>query len=132
MKTCLAAAIPLLAAFSLPALAGVNVSLPLEPDAEMTILSMEYQCDPDETYAVQYVNAGGNSLALVPIDGKERIFVNVIAASGARYVSGEYEWWTKGSSATLTNLSDPDNPRDCHSAEGAAEDGDGPEQPEQE
>ena len=33
----------------------------------------------------------------------DRVFVNVVSASGARYVSGSYVWWSKGDTATLEN-----------------------------
>ena len=32
----------------------------------------------------------------------------VLAASGAKYAAGEYEWWNKGSEGTLINLTTPD------------------------
>lgn len=96
-----------------PALAQVAVTLPLEKGGNVE--SVGYSCGTDGSaeFTVQYVNAGSNSLAIVPIDDAERIFVNVIAASGARYVAGEYEWWVKGDDATLTNQMDQANPRDC-------------------
>ena len=60
-----------------------------------------YSCDDGKERAVTYVNGDTNSLAVVPVEGKERIFVNVISGSGARYASGQYIWWTKGPEATL-------------------------------
>ena len=40
------------------------------------------------------------------IEGEDVVFVNVISASGAKYVSGEYEWWNKGADASLHNVSE--------------------------
>lgn len=37
-------------------------------------------------------------------DQQKVMLVNVIAASGAKYVGGVYEWWTKGKEGTLTNV----------------------------
>jgi membrane-bound inhibitor of C-type lysozyme len=42
------------------------------------------------------------------------VFVNVMYGSGAKYVSGQYEFWTKGSDATLTDLmAEPQTPLNC-------------------
>lgn len=85
------------------ATAQATLSIPLRIGTTDNVLSQTYACDEAGSFAVQYVNAGANALALLPIDGEERIFVNVVAASGAKYVSGAYVWWTKGDTATLEN-----------------------------
>lgn len=82
-----------------PAAADISLSIPFGPDAQ--VISAQFSCDGGEPFPVQYINAQPNNLALLPIDGQQRIFVNVISGSGARYVSGQYEWWTKGDQATL-------------------------------
>ena len=92
------------------ALAQTTLSLPLDG---ATLNEVTYLCDRGAMVEVDYLNAEANSLALLPIDGQQRIFVNVISASGARYVSGEYEWWSKGRSATLTNAIDPAATQSC-------------------
>ncbi len=96
-----------------PAVAQVAITLPLDADARVE--SVRYVCGgADQTpFTVQYVNAGADHLAVIPLGQDARIFVNVIAASGARYVAGEYEWWVKGDSATLTNQMDAAASRDC-------------------
>lgn len=100
-----------------PAVAQLSVTLPLNPDAGVE--SVSYTCEGGDalSFAVRYVNSGADSLAVVPIDGADRIFVNVIAASGARYVAGEFEWWVKGDSATLTNQMDDAATRTCTAAD---------------
>ena len=95
-----ALATPALAA---PALAGANLSVPLAPGAENTIILTSYSCDGGTPFEVQYINAGENNLALIPVEGVERIFVLTVSGSGARYVSGSQEWWSKGEAATLTD-----------------------------
>ena len=62
-----------------------------------------YDCATDSPLEVTYINAAPNFLALVPIADEPQplIFVAVIAASGARYASGKWFWWTKGSEASL-------------------------------
>jgi membrane-bound inhibitor of C-type lysozyme len=62
---------------------------------------VHYQCDarasklglPKGQFAVEYVNGGGNSLAVLPIAGRPLIFANVLAGSGARYAAQQYVWW---------------------------------------
>jgi len=79
---------------------AMQVVIPLAGNAQQDVKT--YHCDGiDEPLTVQYINADPTYLAFVPIDGQRLIFVNVIAASGARYASGQYVWWTKGASADL-------------------------------
>lgn len=79
------------------------LSIRLGTGATSGLTSATYSCDGGEPFTVQYVNAGANALAVLPLDGEERIFVNVVSGSGARYVSGQYVWWSRGDSATLEN-----------------------------
>jgi membrane-bound inhibitor of C-type lysozyme len=68
---------------------------------------VQYQCDDGtDPFAVEYINAAPNFLAVIPVgpDRQKQLFVAVLAASGVKYVSGQYEWWTKGSDATYTDL----------------------------
>ncbi|GHG17041.1 MULTISPECIES: MliC family protein [Paracoccus] len=98
------------AALAGPGQAQTTLTLPL---GGATLAEVTYLCDRGALIEVDYLNAGDNRLALLPIEGEQRIFVNVLAASGARYVSGEYEWWSKGRSATLTNAMDPAASQSC-------------------
>jgi len=101
----LAAALPLLLATVTGAGAvdtSLQLVLELPGNAERNII--RYECDGREPFAVDYVNAAPTFLAIVPIEDERLLFVNVIAASGARYVTGQYEWWTQGSEATLTDV----------------------------
>lgn len=101
MKTLLAAAF--FGIIALPALAvetSMQLVLTLEGNAQRDVVT--YQCDGiDEPLTVEYVNAHPIFLAIVPIEGESLIFVNVIAASGARYASGQYIWWSRGNEAQL-------------------------------
>lgn len=85
------------------ALAEVSFSLGFE-SRDMMIRTQEYDCDATHPFKVHYLTSATDVLALVPVDGGQRVFVNVVAASGARYVSGHYEWWTKGGTATLSDV----------------------------
>lgn len=85
---------------------SLQLVLELPGNAERNIV--RYECDGLEPFAVDYVNASPTFLAIVPVEGERLLFANVVAASGARYVSGQYEWWTSGSNATLTDVMAPE------------------------
>lgn len=71
--------------------------------------AVAYNCKPDSTMDVTYVNAASESLAIVPLEGEKRIFVSVLAGSGVRYVSGVYVWWSKGRQASLYDIRHGEN-----------------------
>jgi membrane-bound inhibitor of C-type lysozyme len=90
-----------------PSLANAaDVSLSIALDDQASVSTETYKCSDGGDYAVRYVNSGSNSLALIKLKDEELIFVGVISASGARYQSGAYEWWSKGDEATLSNAMD--------------------------
>lgn len=73
---------------------------------------VRYQCDatgtkmglPSGPFSVEYINGGGNSLAILPLSGKSVIFANVLSGSGARYAAQQYIWWeAAGRSITLSS-----------------------------
>jgi membrane-bound inhibitor of C-type lysozyme len=94
--------------FSIPA-SPEDITIHLPPSASVSRKTVQYQCDaqgptigvPTGTFSVEYVNAGGNSLVVVPISGKPLIFANVISASGARYAAQQYIWWEAKGTVTL-------------------------------
>ena len=95
----------------LPALA-VTPSLTLTLPDPGDWKHVSYICEDHEgRVETDYINAAPNFLALVPIDGKTVIFANILSGSGARYVAGKYQWWTKGPEAQLIDLTaDKDAP----------------------
>ena len=95
--------------------AQATLSIPLASGTVDSVQSQTYSCDDGDSFSVQYVNAGANALAIFPIDGEDRIFVNVVSASGAKYASGQYVWWTKGDSATLENEMEDTSTKTCQS-----------------
>lgn len=95
--------------------ADVALSIPLESGTLDSVQSETYSCGDGEPFAVQYVNSGANALAILPIDGEDRIFVNVVSASGAKYASGADVWWTKGETATLENEMEEGSLQNCRS-----------------
>ena len=114
----------MLAMAGLPAVASAEavLSLQLATEGRGTITSATYSCAGGEPFAVQYVNAGANALALLPIDSEERVFVNVVSGSGARYVAGQYVWWSRGDTPTLENQLEKGSLVECVSAEYPAAD----------
>ncbi len=87
-----------------PVTASAVLTLVLESAGDIERRAVTYQCDNEQTLSVQYINAAPNFLAIVPIDGQSHVFATTLSASGARYVSGPYEWWSTGSEATLRDL----------------------------
>lgn len=99
-------AAPAEAAPTPPVLPTVTATLTLTLDATSDIerRTVIYQCDNGDGFRAQYINAAPNFLAIVPVEGETHIFATTISASGARYVSGPYEWWDTGDEATLRDL----------------------------
>jgi membrane-bound inhibitor of C-type lysozyme len=104
LRTALIAA---LAALASPAFAAANLSLDLHVTGNADVRTVIYGCgEGTEPLTVEYVNAAPNFLAIIPVDGHELTFVNVLSGSGAKYVSGQYEWWDKGADATLHDVTE--------------------------
>ncbi len=110
-----------LAGFSVPASAETMLSVSLNLAENGRVTTVEYSCGDQGSYRVRYINTGDNDLALIPIDGEDRIFVNVVSGSGSRYVSGEYEWWGKGNNATLTDQLEEGSELSCVSQNEASQ-----------
>ena len=82
---------------------SAQVILQLHGDFQKT--THQYQCEGiEQPFAVEFINADPNFLAIVPVGPYKMVFVNVLSADGAKYVAGQFEFWTKGSDATLTDL----------------------------
>lgn len=104
-----------LLALSTPLLAE-DLTLPLDAGVKAETITSRYSCNGGAPFEVRYINAGENSLALVPVAGASRIFVSTVSASGARYVSGALEWWSKGDDATLIDTMDEAATQQCVAA----------------
>lgn len=69
-----------------------------------TTNTLRYKCSSGNSLTVQYMNTKNKqSFALLTVDGRKMLFVNVLAASGAKYVGDHYTWWTKGPEGSLTD-----------------------------
>ncbi len=86
-----------------------DLTIHLPQNASISRKAVQYQCDgqaakiglPSGSFSVEYINGGGNSLAVVPISGNSLIFSNVTSASGARYTAQQFTWWEARDAATL-------------------------------
>jgi membrane-bound inhibitor of C-type lysozyme len=80
---------------------ATDLTLHLKGSQSISRTTVQYQCDaegatmglPAGTFAVEYVNGAGNSLAILPVNGESLIFANIISGSGARYAAKQYIWW---------------------------------------
>ena len=94
--------------------ADVSLSLALEIDGSDSVTKIAYDCGGDDALSVTYVNAGANALAIMDVDqDDDRVFVNVVSGSGARYVSGSYVWSTKGDTAMFEDELVADSTKTC-------------------
>lgn len=92
----------LMAGAAIPVLAeDLSVRLPGVP---VTRIHASFECGadgvalglPSGPFTVEYLNAGENHLAVLPVHGQALVFANVISGSGARYAAGRYIWWDAG------------------------------------
>ncbi len=93
------------------AVRSADITIHLPPGTAVSRKTVRYQCDPQGPkigvpsgpFPVEYINGGGNSLAIVPVSGKILIFSNVMSADGARYTAGELTWWDAKGEVTLSS-----------------------------
>lgn len=80
-----------------------TLQLQLSTDQDFERRAVTYDCGAETSMQVIYLNAVPNFLAVVPIaeEPQPLVFVSVVSASGVRYVSGRWVWWTKGPEASL-------------------------------
>lgn len=104
-KTILAAA--LLLAGAATAAHGVEASLSItlgtDASADIQKRTVNYECGDGAPISADYINASPNFLALlnVPEETEKLVFASTVSASGVRYVSGKWAWWTQGPEASL-------------------------------
>ena len=84
--------------------ATLQIELGTAGDFERRV--MNYECNDGSTVTATYINAAPNFLAILPVidEPEPLVFTSVVAASGVRYVSGIWMWWTKGVDATLHDV----------------------------
>ena len=72
------------------------VSAPQESVAAQSSAAHSYLCQSGETIAAAYPSTDAT---VIRYKGNTYNMQIAVSASGARYVGGELEWWTKGSGA---------------------------------
>lgn len=103
-----------LAAAAMMGMPDVSAQVVLNIGGDFEQRVVQYQCEGLDPFQVKFINAEPNYLAIVPIGPQLLVFVSVVSADGVRYVSGQYEFWTKGSTATLTDFTaQPKKSADC-------------------
>lgn len=65
--------------------------------------TIHYECGTEAPLSVTYINAAPNFLALLSVaeEPQPLLFTALISASGVRYASGKWIWWSKGADASL-------------------------------
>ena len=86
--------------------AGLCLSaLPALAQAQMEVIPQRYLCERGVEVQTTYVNARGESAAIINVEGTQISLLNEKAASGVRYGwpsdGSHYVWWTRGTEATL-------------------------------
>lgn len=66
------------------ATADVALFISVDLGTNGAVHAQNYACGDGETFAVQYVNTHENTLAIVPLNGRDRILISVVSASGAK------------------------------------------------
>lgn len=84
--------------------ATLQIELGTQGDFERR--AMTYECNDGSSVTATYINAAPNFLAILPVvdEPEPLVFTSVVAGSGVRYVSGIWEWWTKGADAALHDV----------------------------
>lgn len=91
------------------ALPGATLAKAITPSLTLPDVKIQsqqrliYRCAGDVRLPVRYLNTNAGSFAYLPVAGKRQLFVSVLAASGAKYVSGRYVWWSKGDEGFLVD-----------------------------
>ena len=88
---------------------GAEIAIRLTQVASVERNTVTYVCQGRPRITVEYINAGANALAVVPVAGETLVFASVLSGSGARYAAGPYIWWTKGAGADLYDQRQGDN-----------------------
>jgi membrane-bound inhibitor of C-type lysozyme len=99
--------------------AAADMTIHLPTASSVMRSAVTYQCQGLPQFSVEYINAGSNALAVIPVAGEALVFANVLSGSGARYAAGPYVWWTKGRTAELYNQREGDaKPTACEEIRG--------------
>lgn len=85
------------------AASATTVTIELPGNETPQIAKVTYACGERRVTAT-YINTEANQFAVLDLGDATVAMVTVLSGSGARYAGQQYEWWTKGEEATLTDL----------------------------
>lgn len=88
-----------------PAGAAAN-SIVIPVPSPVDVATVAYRCGR-LAVTVDYINAGGISLAVLHFGDDLVVAANVLAASGAKYAGDRYIWWSHGEGTDLYDLTGP-------------------------
>lgn len=96
---------PETAPFPTAALAASLMMAGTGPVLAADLTTVAHDCDRGAIVWASYVN-DSTSVAVLAFEGRQVALEIAVSASGARYLSvdGQWQWWTKGDSASLTHL----------------------------
>jgi membrane-bound inhibitor of C-type lysozyme len=95
------------------AASATTVTIELPGNETPQIAKLTYACGERRVTAT-YINTEANQFAVLNLGDATVAMVTVLSGSGARYAGQQYEWWTKGEEATLTDLrTDAQSPLAC-------------------
>ncbi|MDO5643422.1 MAG: MliC family protein [Paracoccus sp. (in: a-proteobacteria)] len=82
----------------------VSPDQPDRPAVSGSMFRARYDCPEGRDFDAVFINAGGDSFAVVELAQLIQPLGIAVSGSGARYLSGDgqVEFWTKGDEATLT------------------------------
>src|SRR4051794_5120940 len=83
--------------------AATTVTIQLPGNETPQFAKVTYACGERRVTAT-YINTEANQFAVLDLGDATVAMVTVLSGSGARYAGQQYEWWTKGEAATLTDL----------------------------
>ena len=80
-----------------------SLQLQLSTDQDFERRTVTYDCGPETTLVVTYLDAAPNFLAIIPLPEETQplVFATVVSASGTRYASGHWLWSNDGTDASL-------------------------------
>jgi membrane-bound inhibitor of C-type lysozyme len=75
-------------------------------------VKVHFQCDasatklglPAASFDLEYINGAGTSLAVLPVEGRQLIFANVIVSGYTKYVASHFVWAGRQNMYSLSSV----------------------------
>lgn len=83
----------------------LSVSLLSACASDKAVRPISYQCSDGQIYSITaYQNELQENFVTLKLPNEQKItLINVVAASGSKYVGSTYEWWSKGNTAFFSD-----------------------------